>query len=482
MSASRPADNASGERYDYIDENPFLAVSDTPLSTFSVDVDTASYSNVRRFLTEGQRPPKDAVRIEELLNYFHYDYPEPAGSDPFSVTTETASCPWNAQHRIVHVGLNGRSFEQREAPPCNLVFLIDTSGSMNTADKLPLVQSAMKMLAAQLDATDRVSIVAYAGSAGLVLAPTEGDQQVAIVDAIDRLSAGGSTAGGQGIELAYKVAQQNFAPNGVNRVILCTDGDFNVGISDTGALTRLIEEKRKSGVFLTVLGVGTGNLNDSMMERIAGAGNGNYAYLDSVDEARKVLVREAGSTLVTIAKDVKIQVEFNPNEVAAYRLIGYEDRRLADQDFNDDAKDAGDIGAGHTVTALYEVVPAGQAINVQGVDELKYQEKPVLSSRAATGELMTIKLRYKEPQGDTSRLLSVVVRDSRESIRTASSNLRFSAAVAQFGMLLRDSRYKGTATFADVMALATSARGDDSEGYRAEFLTLVEKASRLSRG
>jgi Ca-activated chloride channel homolog len=473
---------ATGDRYDYIAENPFLAVGDAPLSTFSIDVDTASYSNVRRFLTQGQRPPKDAVRIEELLNYFRFDYPEPTGDAPFSVTTETASCPWNAQHRVVHVGLRGKSMEQRETPPRNLVFLLDTSGSMNEADKLPLVQSAMKMLVGGLTAQDRVSIVAYAGAAGLVLEPTEGDRKSDILKAIDNLSAGGSTAGGQGIMLAYKVAEQHFAPNGVNRVILCTDGDFNVGVTDTGSLTRLIEEKRRSGVFLTVLGVGRGNLNDAMMEQLADKGNGNYAYLDSVDEARKVLVQEAGATLVTIAKDVKIQVEFNPKEVAAYRLIGYEDRILRDRDFNDDTKDAGDVGAGHTVTALYEVVPRGQAINVPGVDELKYQEKPTLTPSAASGEMMTVKLRYKEPQGETSKLLSVVVRDSRESIRSASANLRFSAAVAAFGMLLRDSRYKGTATYGDVMDLASNAKGEDSDGYRAEFLTLVEKASGLSKG
>jgi Ca-activated chloride channel homolog len=475
-------EGATGDRYDYVSENPFLAVGDAPLSTFSVDVDTASYSNVRRFLRQGQRPPKDAVRIEELLNYFRYDYPEPTGDAPFSVTTETASCPWNAQHRVVHVGLRGKTVTPVETPPRNLVFLLDTSGSMNEADKLPLVQSAMRLLVGQLGARDRVSIVAYAGSAGLVLEPTEGDRRDVILGALDELSAGGSTAGGEGIVLAYKTAERHFAPNGVNRVILCTDGDFNVGVSDTGSLTRLIEEKRKSGVFLTVLGVGRGNLNDAMMEHLAGAGNGNYAYLDSIEEARKVLVREAGSTLVTIAKDVKVQVEFNPKEVAAYRLIGYEDRVLRDRDFNDDAKDAGDIGAGHTVTALYEVVPRGQAINVPGVDELKYQEKPSLTPSAATGEMMTVKLRYKEPAGDTSKLLSVVVRDSRESIRSASANLRFSAAVAAFGMLLRDSKYKGTSTFGDVMELASSAKGEDPEGYRAEFLTLVERASGLSHG
>src|SRR5947209_10778167 len=353
-------ESARGESYAKIDENPFLEAARAPLSTFSIDVDTASYSNTRRFLSEGRLPPKDAVRIEELINYFNYDYPQPSGSAPFSVTAEVADCPWNARHKLVHIGLQGRRVSTEDMPPANLVFLIDVSGSMNEPRKLPLVKSSLRTLAEQLSARDRVAIVVYAGTSGLVLPSTPGDRKGEIIAAIDRLEAGGSTNGGEGIQLPYRVAQDNFIRGGTNRVILSTDGDFNVGVTGDDALVRLIEEKRKSGIFLSVLGVGTGNLNDSMMEKLADRGNGNYAYIDTEEEARKALGEEAAGTLATIAKDVKIQVEFNPRLVAGYRLIGYENRLLAARDFNDDRKDAGEIGAGHTVTALYEIVPAGQ--------------------------------------------------------------------------------------------------------------------------
>ncbi|HYH86873.1 MAG TPA: VWA domain-containing protein, partial [Pyrinomonadaceae bacterium] len=364
------------EAYAKIDENPFLEAARAPLSTFSIDVDTASYSNTRRFLTEGRLPPKDAVRIEELVNYFSYDYPQPAGSAPFSVTTEVAECPWNAKHKLVHIGLQGKRVSNEDMPPANLVFLLDVSGSMNAPDKLPLVKSALRMLTGQLGARDRVAIVVYAGSSGLVLDSTPGDRKGEIVGALERLQAGGSTNGGDGIQLAYRVAQDNFIQGGTNRVILATDGDFNVGVTGDDALVRLIEEKRRGGVFLSVFGFGTGNLNDSMMEKLADKGNGNYAYIDGDAEARKALGEQVGGTLVTIAKDVKIQVEFNPRLVAGYRLIGYENRLLADRDFNDDTKDAGEIGAGHTVTALYEIVPAGQKVENPGIDELKYAQTP----------------------------------------------------------------------------------------------------------
>ncbi|PYS83939.1 MAG: hypothetical protein DMF67_06615 [Acidobacteria bacterium] len=475
-------ESARGESYAKIDENPFLEAARAPLSTFSIDVDTASYSNTRRFLSEGRLPPKDAVRIEELINYFNYDYPQPSGSAPFSVTAEVADCPWNARHKLVHIGLQGRRVSTEDMPPANLVFLIDVSGSMNEPRKLPLVKSSLRTLAEQLSARDRVAIVVYAGTSGLVLPSTPGDRKGEIIAAIDRLEAGGSTNGGEGIQLAYRVAQDNFIRGGTNRVILSTDGDFNVGVTGDDALVRLIEEKRKSGIFLSVLGVGTGNLNDSMMEKLADRGNGNYAYIDTDAEARKALGEQVGGTLLTIAKDVKIQVEFNPRAVSGYRLIGYENRLLADRDFNDDRKDAGEIGAGHTVTALYEIVPAGQKVENPGVDALKYQQpaRDAQDAPQGTGELLTIKLRYKEPNADASKLLSVGVADNNASYRNASENFRFASAVAEFGLLLRGSPYKGQSSYEGTSELARASAGADLHGYRTEFVRLVERARSLS--
>jgi Ca-activated chloride channel homolog len=468
----------NGERYAKIEENPFLETVRAPLSTFSIDVDTASYSNVRRFLNEGSLPPKDAVRIEELVNYFEYDYPQPSGDVPFSVNTEVAACPWNANHKIVQIGLQGKKVSLDNVPPSNLVFLLDVSGSMNSPDKLPLLKQGLKTMVNQLSNKDRVAIVVYAGASGLALPSTSADDKQKINEALDNLEAGGSTNGGQGIRLAYQVAQDNFIANGNNRVILATDGDFNVGLTNDNELVSMIEQKRQSNIFLSVLGFGSGNLNDSMMEKLADKGNGNYAYIDSNEEARKALGNQVAGTLYTIAKDVKIQVEFNPAKVAGYRLIGYENRLLADKDFNDDKKDAGEIGAGHTVTALYEVVPAGQKVENPGVDDLRYS-KVEPSDTNFNAELLTVKLRYKEPDGDESRLLTMGLLDKNNSFENASENLRFASAVAGFGMLLRDSNYKGSVNFNEVWQIANSARGNDLKNYRTEFVELVEKARRM---
>ena len=470
------------ENYNRIEDNPFHRVGNDPLSTFSIDVDTASYSNVRRFITQGELPPKDAVRIEELINYFTYNYPQPKGDRPFSVTTEVAAAPWNPQHKLVQVGLQGKRLESKTLPPSNLVFLIDVSGSMDDPDKLPLVQQSLKLLVNQLRPEDRVSLVVYAGNAGLVLPATPGSQKSTILAAIDRLKAGGSTAGGQGIELAYKIAKESFLKSGNNRVILATDGDFNVGVSSDGDLTRLIEQKREQGIFLTVLGFGTGNYKDGKMEQLADKGNGNYAYIDTLLEAKKVLVNDLRGTLFTIAKDVKIQVEFNPAKVQAYRLIGYENRLLQNQDFNDDKKDAGDIGAGHSVTALYEIIPTGTKSDVKlpEIDPLRYQRSGETASDAAGNELMQVKLRYKSPQDSTSQLITQTIQD--DDLRTdqiPSTNLRFAAAVATFGMVLRDSEYKGDASYDLVMKLASQGKGEDQEGYRGEFIRLVEQSRGL---
>jgi Ca-activated chloride channel homolog len=471
---------AAGESYAEIDENPFLEAARAPLSTFSIDVDTASYSNTRRFLADGRMPPRDAVRIEELVNYFNYDYPQPDGQTPFSVTAEVAECPWNTRHKLVHIGLQGKKISTEDLPPANLVFLLDVSGSMDAPDKLPLVKSSLRTLANQLTSRDRVAVVVYAGASGLVLPSTPGDQRGEIVSAVERLQAGGSTNGGSGIRLAYRVAEENFIRGGTNRVILATDGDFNVGLTGDDELVKLIEEKRRGGVFLSVLGFGTGNLNDSMMEKLADKGNGNYAYIDTEAEARKALGEQVAGTLATIAKDVKIQVEFNPRLVAGYRLIGYENRLLADKDFNDDTKDAGEIGAGHTVTALYEVVPAGQKVENPGVDELKYSRPAEATQGANASELLTVKLRYKEPEGDVSRPVNVGVPDRQASYRNASDNFKFAAAVAEFGLLLRDSRYKGQSSYRNAAELARAAAGADLNGRRAEFVGLVETANRLA--
>ncbi|MEH1932311.1 MAG: von Willebrand factor type A domain-containing protein [Nostoc sp.] len=470
------------ENYNRIEDNPFHRVGNDPLSTFSIDVDTASYSNVRRFITQGELPPKDAVRIEELINYFTYNYPQPKGDRPFSVTTEVAAAPWNPQHKLVQVGLQGKRLESETLPPSNLVFLIDVSGSMDDPNKLPLVQQSLKLLVNKLRPEDRVSLVVYAGNAGLVLPATRGSQKSTILAAIDRLEAGGSTAGGQGIELAYKIAKQNFLKSGNNRVILATDGDFNVGVSSDGDLTRLIEQKRDQGIFLTVLGFGTGNYKDSKMEQLADKGNGNYAYIDTLLEAKKVLVNDLRGTLFTIAKDVKIQVEFNPAKVQAYRLIGYENRLLQNQDFNDDKKDAGDIGAGHSVTALYEIIPTGRKSDVKlpEIDPLRYQRSGETASDTAGNELMQVKLRYKLPQDSISQLITQTIPDDDlRADQIPSTNLRFAAAVATFGMVLRDSEYKGNANYDLVMKLATQAMGEDQEGYRGEFIRLVEQSRGL---
>lgn len=472
--------SSNGERYAKIEENPFLEAARAPLSTFSIDVDTASYTNVRRFLKDGSLPPKDAVRIEELVNYFEYDYPQPVGNVPFSVNTEVAACPWTKQHKIVSIGLQGKKISLDDVPPSNLVFLLDTSGSMNEPDKLPLLKESFRVLINQLSAKDRVAIVTYAGSSGLALPSTRADRKGEIFAAIDGLESGGSTNGGQGIQLAYRIAQENFIQNGNNRVILATDGDFNVGLTSDDELVKLIEQKRQSNIFLSVLGFGTGNTNDSMMEKLADKGNGNYSYIDSKEEARKALGAQVAGTLYTIAKDVKIQVEFNPAKVAGYRLIGYENRLLADRDFNDDKKDAGEIGAGHTVTALYELVPAGQKIENSGVDELKYSKVEPSDTRF-NNELLTVKLRYKEPKEAESRLLTQGLLDKGNAIENASENLKFASAVAEFGLLMRDSRYKGEASFESVSMLADSARGNDLKNYRAEFLDLVARARRLKK-
>jgi len=464
------------EAYDKIDENRFHRVADDPLSTFSIDVDTASYANVRRFLNQGTLPPADAVRIEELINYFRFDYGDRPADAPFSIATEVTACPWNPRHKLALIGLQSARLSEAKTPPRNLVFLLDVSGSMTPPDKLPLVKTAMRMLVDTLTPADRVAVVVYAGASGVALPSTPGNRKPDIQHAIAELRPGGSTNGAAGIHLAYDIAAQSFIKNGINRVILATDGDFNVGVTSQGELIRLIEEKRERGIFLSVLGVGTGNLKDSTMEKLADRGNGNYAYLDSLHEARRVLIAEAGATLATVAKDVKIQVEFNPRTVGAYKLIGYENRILQHRDFNDDKKDAGEIGAGHTVTALYEIVPPGEPIEGGSIDPLKYQDRSTPSNAARSGDLMTVKLRYKAPDGDVSKLLSREVPDRAGAL---TSNSGFAAAVAEFGMLLRRSEFKGGASWTSALELARKYRGSDPDGYRAEFVRLIELASAL---
>ncbi|MBV9986322.1 MAG: von Willebrand factor type A domain-containing protein [Chitinophagaceae bacterium] len=472
------------EGYDHITENAFAKVADHPLSTFSIDVDAASYSNVRRMLKQGILPQDGAVRIEEMINYFSYQYPQPVNKGPLAAHMELGACPWNPQHQLVLIGLQGRKIDVADLPPSNLTFLVDVSGSMMTADKLPLVQQSLKLLVDQLRPSDRVSLVVYAGSAGLVLPPTSGDQKTRIKEAIDNLEAGGSTAGGQGIQLAYKTAREHFIKEGNNRVILCTDGDFNVGQSSDDALERLIEEERKSGVFLTVLGFGTGNYQDAKMQKLADKGNGNHAYIDQLSEAKKVLISEFGGTLFTIAKDVKLQVEFNPARVKAYRLIGYENRLLNKEDFNNDRKDAGDLGSAHTVTALYELVPPGAPMPEIGeVDSLRYQMPLTFittSQEKLATEILQVKLRYKQPDSEQSSLLVFPLKGQVKKIEQLSDNFRFSAAVAAFGMLLRHSEFKGNASFNSITVLARDAVGEDREGYRKEFLELVRKAGEIS--
>lgn len=464
--------STDNESYGRIQENIFKRVETAPLSTFSIDVDKAGYSNVRRLINNGQKVPKDAVKIEEMINYFSYNYPQPKGDTPFSITSEIASSPWSSTAKLVRIGLRGRDIDADKVPASNLVFLLDVSGSMNNPNKLPLLKSALHVLVDQLRETDKVSIVVYAGAAGLVLSPTSGSDKEAILSAINNLSAGGSTSGGEGIKLAYKIAQENFIKGGNNRIILATDGDFNVGASSDRAMEDLIVEKRKSGVFLTCLGFGMGNYKDSKMETLADKGNGNYAYIDTMQEARKVLGTEFFGTLYTIAKDVKIQVEFNPTKVQAYRLIGYENRLLNDEDFKDDTKDAGELGSGHTVTALYEIIPVGvKSEYVKDIPNLKYTKTTATN---ASDEMLTVKFRYKDPEGSKSKLLEQTVKDTNTAFEKASEDFKYAASVALFGMQLRNSVFINTQKKSDVILLAEAGKGIDTEGYRAEFIRLVK--------
>ncbi len=467
------------ESYATIHENGFKDVNHNPLSTITIDVDKASYSNIRRMVNMGQVPPVDAVRVEEMINYFSYDYPEPDGDIPFTVTTELSWCPWNTNHQLLHIGLKGRSIEKENLPPSNIVFLVDVSGSMNSPTKLPLLKSAFRLLVNELRPEDRVAMVVYAGAAGVVLESTPGDEKATILSSLDQLQAGGSTAGGAGIRLAYKIAEQHFIEEGNNRIILATDGDFNIGQSSDAEMERMIEKEREKGIFITVLGFGMGNYKDSKMETIADKGNGNYAYIDNIQEANKVFVSEFGGTLFTIAKDVKFQIEFNPSVVKGYRLVGYENRLLNDEDFNDDTKDAGEMGAGHTVTALYEIIPAGSEEEVAAIDPLKYQENRKQASIKPSDELMTVKIRYKAPDGDASSLYELPVKNKADKFAKTSDNFRFSAAVAQFGMLLRNSDYVKEGSYNEVVEMARGARGDDNEGYRGEFIKMVNTCNSL---
>lgn len=472
----------SNESYAKIDETGFKSPWKNPYSTLSIDVDAAAYSNVRRFINSGQLPPKDAVKIEEMINYFTYDYQSPKGKHPFGVEHEVSAAPWNDDHKLVHIGIQGERIEMDNLPPSNIVFLLDVSGSMSNANKLPLLKKSLKLLVNELRPEDRVAIVVYAGAAGEVLASTPGNEKRKILKALDHLNAGGSTAGGAGIKLAYKIAQENFIEDGNNRIILATDGDFNVGASSDQQMEDLIEKKRESGVFLTVLGYGMGNYKDSKMEILADKGNGNHAYIDNILEAKKVLVNEFGGTLFTIAKDVKIQVEFNPATVQAYRLIGYENRRLNDEDFNNDKKDAGELGSGHSVTALYEVIPVGIASSFKPLDDLKYRQKEKIELSGNDSDLMTVKLRYKKPDEDESILLDTVIKNESSDLQRTSNNFRWSAAVAGFGMLLRDSDYHNDLNYQAVIDLAKDAKGKDEEGYRAELIKLIQMAELLGEG
>ncbi|PYS50849.1 MAG: hypothetical protein DMG13_20150 [Acidobacteria bacterium] len=453
-----PRPRFNTEAYDRIEDNPFKSVAENPLATFSIDVDTASYANIRRFLNQNQLPPKDSVRIEELINYFTYDYPQPAGQHPIAVHTEVAAAPWKPDHRLVRIGVKAKEI------------------SMMPPEKLPLLKSALKLLVDKLTENDRVAIAVYAGNSGLVLPSTTGDRKEIIIQTLDRLEAGGSTNGASGIQLAYDTAVANFIKGGINRVILCTDGDFNVGITNQGDLTRLIEDKAKSGVFLSVLGFGMGNLKDSTMEKLADKGNGNYAYIDSLNEGRKVLVEEMGATLMTVAKDVKIQVDFNPAQVKAYRLIGYENRVLRNEDFNDDTKDAGDMGAGHTVTALFEIVPRGIEIALPAVDASKYQQPAAFDRRSGSNEMLTVRVRYKLPDASESTRFDVPLADRGASFDSSSADYRFAAAVAEFGMILRESPHKGAASLDHVISVADRSKGADKNGYREEFVKLARRA------
>lgn len=472
----------SNESYAKLVENKYLNPMDNPLSTFSVDVDNASYSNIRRFINGGQLPPKDAVRIEEMINYFKYQLPEPKGDEPVAIVTELAAAPWNSKHQLLRIGMKARTISPDKLPPSNLVFLIDVSGSMDEPNKLPLVKQAMKMLVEQMRAQDKVAIVVYAGNAGLVLPATPGDKKEKINNAIDNLSAGGSTAGGAGIKLAYRIARENFKKGGNNRIVLATDGDFNVGASSDESMEQLITKERDSGVDLSIMGFGMGNYKDSKMETLADKGNGNYAYIDNLTEAHKALVSEFGGTMFTVAKDVKLQIEFNPAKVQAYRLIGYENRLLAKEDFNNDKKDAGDMGSGHTVTAFYEIIPAGIKDDYVGnVDPLKYQKTEKAPAKSNSDEMATVKFRYKQPQGMVSKLSQVTVSDAPKDFDKLSADYRFAAAVAEAGMLLRESDYKANASFQQAIKIAKAARGNDEGGYRSEFIRLMESARLMTK-
>ncbi len=483
--APPPADGANDESYASLPENAFKPAKKSPLSTFSIDVDTASYANARRYIGSGALPPPEAVRIEEFVNYFDYAHPDPTDG-PIGVRSEIASCPWAPDHRLLMIGVQAKRVPIETLPPANFVFLLDVSGSMSDEDKLPLLKKAFAMLVEQLRPQDTVAITVYAGAAGVALPPTSGDRKAKILDTLDSLESGGSTAGGEGIRLAYKLAKENLKPKGNNRVILATDGDFNVGVTDETELLKLIETYRKDGIYLSILGFGTGNVKDSRMEAIADKGQGNYSYIDSALEARKVLVTQMGGTLLTVGKDVKIQVEFNPDAVKAYRLLGYENRMLASKDFADDTKDAGEIGAGHTVTALYELIPAASAEAVPpGVDPQERAEKPTVSDWAQA-ESARVRIRYKEPESETSKLLEFAALErngafGQADFGQASSDFRFAASVASFGLVLRNSAYAGSSSFASVADIAKNALGRDSNGYRAGFLELVKAAAALKR-
>jgi len=469
----------SEESYKKNPENDFMNVKVSPVSTMSVDVDRASYSNIRRFINQGQRPPVDAVRVEEMINYFDYDYPQPEGEDPIAIQTELTDCPWQKKHKLLHIGMQARKINTENLPPSNFVFLIDVSGSMNSPERLPLLVAGMKLLVQNLRAVDKVAIVTYAGNAGLALPPTSGNNKQTIIDALDRLEAGGSTAGGAGIKLAYKIAAENFIKHGNNRVLLATDGDFNVGVNSDNELETLITKERETGVYLTCLGFGTDNYKDAKMEMMADKGNGNYDYIDNILEAQKTLVSEFGGTLFTVAKDVKAQIEFNPSKVQGYRLIGYENRLLNTEDFKDDKKDAGDMGSGHTVTVIYEIIPAdAKSKLMRDADDLKYQ-KPVETPDTYSEELATIKFRYKKPDGNTSKEMQHIITGKTTDWENASENTRFSEAVAMFGMLLKDSQYKGSSSYEDVITMAGNSKTYDENGYREEFIRLVKAAKQL---
>jgi Ca-activated chloride channel homolog len=466
------------EEYSSISENEFKKVTDNPLSTFSIDVDTASYSNVRRFINDNQMPYSGAVRIEEMINYFDYDYHYPNKDVPFAINTEIAECPWNKENKLVQIGLQGKKMEQGKEIKSNFVFLLDVSGSMADPNKLPLLKKSFSMLVEALNPTDRIAIVVYAGAAGIVLPSTKVEEKKVILDALENLQAGGSTAGGEGIKLAYDIAEKYLIKDGNNRIILATDGDFNIGVSSTSELVKMMEEKRNKGIFLTILGFGMGNYKDSRLEEIADKGNGNYYYIDGILEAKKVLVTELAGTMFTIAKDVKIQIEFNPVKVYSYRLLGYENRLLNKEDFENDKKDAGELGAGHTVTALYEIVPGKKE---EKVDNLKYQTMDTKKNAYSTDEMMNIKLRYKEPKEDQSKLIQVALKNDELPLGKSSSNFRFAAAVAEFGMMLTDSKFKKDSSFGQILELAKGSIGKDEFGYRAEFIQLVEKAKLLMK-